>query len=252
MNSLDHVLPYEQEFVEYINDNTVNFDGYDAVELKHVYSYHTDEFITPNDIGLLSREYIFDEEEEVKPDLKKARVLVGVIITWNRVYSTDEMFYKNHSVDELNDFLDEKNMKAHFEPYEDDGNENFHICYDEDATEEDIVSAFLSLYKEYGMHVSRTSVSATKQYFEEPEITTTAPVTTSPETTSTTVSITVSDPEQEQTEEYTVRDCAFIAQMLAEGRSQELPETADFNGDGKINIRDAAALAYKLAGKITE
>ncbi len=44
-----------------------------------------------------------------------------------------------------------------------------------------------------------------------------------------------------------VRDCAYIATLIAEGRAGELTETADFNGDGIVNVRDAAALARKLA-----
>ncbi len=43
-----------------------------------------------------------------------------------------------------------------------------------------------------------------------------------------------------------VRDCAYIAKMLAHGRT--LSGKADFNLDGKRNVRDAAALANDLAG----
>ena len=44
-----------------------------------------------------------------------------------------------------------------------------------------------------------------------------------------------------------VRDCAYIAKMLAKGKS--LPAKADYNLDGKKNVRDAAALANDLASK---
>ena len=44
-----------------------------------------------------------------------------------------------------------------------------------------------------------------------------------------------------------VRDAAFIAAKLAQGKSGELPANADFNGDGKVNVRDAAAIAKYLA-----
>ncbi len=40
-----------------------------------------------------------------------------------------------------------------------------------------------------------------------------------------------------------VRDCAFIASALAKGEGSTLSESADFNKDGKVNVRDAAALA---------
>ncbi|MGN1481353.1 leucine-rich repeat protein [Porcipelethomonas sp.] len=44
-----------------------------------------------------------------------------------------------------------------------------------------------------------------------------------------------------------VRDAAFIAQKLAKGLVSELPSCADYNGDGVINVRDAAAIARELA-----
>ncbi|MGN0613453.1 MAG: leucine-rich repeat protein [Porcipelethomonas sp.] len=44
-----------------------------------------------------------------------------------------------------------------------------------------------------------------------------------------------------------VRDAAFIAQKLAQGKSSELPLSADFNEDGTVNVRDAASIAQYLA-----
>ena len=35
--------------------------------------------------------------------------------------------------------------------------------------------------------------------------------------------------------------------MLAQGKASKLPKSADFNGDGKVNVRDAAAIAKFLA-----
>ena len=44
-----------------------------------------------------------------------------------------------------------------------------------------------------------------------------------------------------------VRDAAYIAKMLAQGKGSSLHAEADFNGDGKVNVRDAAAIAKLLA-----
>ncbi len=44
-----------------------------------------------------------------------------------------------------------------------------------------------------------------------------------------------------------VRDAAFIAAKLAQGKAGALPEYADFNGDDVVNVRDAAAIARYLA-----
>ena len=46
-----------------------------------------------------------------------------------------------------------------------------------------------------------------------------------------------------------VRDCAFIASALATGKADSLPNTADYNKDGKKNVRDAAAISKDLASK---
>lgn len=43
-----------------------------------------------------------------------------------------------------------------------------------------------------------------------------------------------------------VRDCSYIARKIAYGAPQEISDAADFNADGKINIRDAAAIAGYL------
>ena len=37
--------------------------------------------------------------------------------------------------------------------------------------------------------------------------------------------------------------------MLATGQGSKLLASADFNGDGKVNVRDAAAIAKYLAQK---
>ncbi len=44
-----------------------------------------------------------------------------------------------------------------------------------------------------------------------------------------------------------VRDAAFIASAMANGEGDKLPISADFNEDGKVNVRDAAAIAAALA-----
>lgn len=45
-----------------------------------------------------------------------------------------------------------------------------------------------------------------------------------------------------------VRDCAYIATMLAQGQADKLDLSADFNNDGAVNVRDAANIASSLAG----
>jgi len=50
-----------------------------------------------------------------------------------------------------------------------------------------------------------------------------------------------------------VRDAAFIASKLAKAEGDDLTAEADFNEDGKTNVRDAAAIATALAkGEIAQ
>ena len=85
----------------------------------------------------------------------------------------------------------------------------------------------------------------------ETELTTTEPEETTTETTTTTTETkpiaetVVGDANGDG--KLNVRDAANIAYMLATGKVDQLPEEADFNGDGKINVRDAAAIAKFLA-----
>ena len=44
-----------------------------------------------------------------------------------------------------------------------------------------------------------------------------------------------------------VQDCSFIAKALANRKGDELPESADYNKDGKKNVIDAMEIAKDLA-----
>ncbi len=93
---------------------------------------------------------------------------------------------------------------------------------------------------------------------QEPSATTTTLTTTSKPTTTTVTTITTPIVTTEKNnilgnvngdDKLDVRDCAFIASVLASGKSDTLTKEADFNGDGKVNVRDAAAIAKFLAEK---
>ena len=78
-------------------------------------------------------------------------------------------------------------------------------------------------------------------------VTTTCVTTTTTTTTTTDVSKPSGDADGDR--KVSVRDCAYIAKMLANGKGKDIPMTADFNGDGKVDVRDAAAIARSLAKK---
>ncbi len=66
-------------------------------------------------------------------------------------------------------------------------------------------------------------------------------------TTTTTIELTKIIGDANNDNELNVRDCAYIASMLANLKGDKLTQTADFNGDGVVNVRDAAAIARKIA-----
>jgi len=70
-------------------------------------------------------------------------------------------------------------------------------------------------------------------------------VSTTPSVTTPQVTAIPSDADGDR--KISVRDCAFIAKMLASGKGKDIPMATDFNGDGKVDVRDAAAIARYLA-----
>ncbi len=106
----------------------------------------------------------------------------------------------------------------------------------------------------------------------EPIVTTTSPINTDrSHISSTTVTTVTTVPENSKTSLITteanvpkvvsgdangdnslnVQDCSFIAQALANRKGDTLPESADYNKDGKKNVIDAMEIAKDLAKKFS-
>lgn len=96
---------------------------------------------------------------------------------------------------------------------------------------------------------TETTASSSKAESTTTSATATAPITTTIPTITTVTVVTVLG-DSNRDSKLNVRDAAFIAKMLAQGKASELPPESDFNDDGKINVRDAAAIAKYLASKI--
>ena len=80
-----------------------------------------------------------------------------------------------------------------------------------------------------------------------PAVTTTAVTTTTTTTTTTSPYEGLGYGDANGDGKLNVRDAAFIANKLAQGKADVSPESADFNGDGKINVRDCAYIAKSLS-----
>lgn len=99
---------------------------------------------------------------------------------------------------------------------------------------------------------STTTTTETTPVTTKTTTATTIVTTTIPEVSETTTTAQTQDINGDSNGdgELNVRDAAFIARKLAVGKAAELPKCADFNGDGKINVRDAAAIASYLAKSV--
>ncbi len=144
IDSLHHRVAYDEEFTSFLNSLIAEPpEGYNISEIKHVYSRLSE--------TKLSHIYYCDEEIKVLPDYRTARQITSLVVHWGSVHSDDAGFYEEHSIDELNAFLKENNLKAWFE--ENPDYVEYNIFYDDDVTEEDLILTILKLNEVYGMEV---------------------------------------------------------------------------------------------------
>ncbi len=146
-------------------------------------------------------------------------------------------------------------------------NESFGVRYDNDDNAQIVFMnghvngdmkyrTYLENPDEKAIELNKWLIEKCMSFVSPEPITTTAPVTTdvTTATTVTTTTVPAATPEKGDANgdgKIDIRDAAFIAILCAKGQYEDIPEWADYNGDGKRNIRDAAFLAIDLAkGKI--
>lgn len=233
-------------------------DTYIDITGNNVYCVYFDHNLTSFDeAGLKEKE----TSKAVMQKLKEEN-LISAFYDIGECYDIKEYFpvkyltyYGNYDVSAVEKYISENGFKCKLEAETADSKYSMHhsLIPDEGVEFEEYFSYAAALYKDlgvkqtFGTYDIITLAYGKNALEDEPVVTTTVPVITATETTSTTVVI-INDPEEPyEPSYYNVRDCAFIAKKLADGKADELPETADFNKDGKINIRDAASLAHYLA-----
>lgn len=226
VDSLGKRIAYEEEFVAYLNSEKEQSPFIEDIEdcaFTHVYN------VSDCQADGIFRSYIV--ESIVPGTNKKARKFEQILYYWGGSDSDkeayvfanyDEVFAK-YSVNEMNVFLEEVNLKAKIVTTV---RNKLNIVHYDDTSEENVVATFLALNKKFGAEL--VGYSPDMEHFDvfyDNSI--------------------LGDANKDG--EVNVRDCAFIASKLAEGLADELPEYSDYNGDGKVNVRDAAALAKNLA-----
>ncbi len=139
-----------------------------------------------------------------------------------------EIDFYNKYVDDVNAYLKENNYKAKFVEMTENDRSYYVISYDKDITIDDVVLTGIALAEKYELYPEIFALAFAKPdiYYDETP---------------------AGDVDKDN--EVTVRDCSFIAMKIASSEADSLPLSADFNGDEKVNVRDAAAIANHLATK---
>ena len=95
------------------------------------------------------------------------------------------------------------------------------------------------------MSSTTVSTTVTTTTMSSTTVSTTVTTTTTPSVTTPQVTEILGDANGDG--KLDVRDAAHIARLLAQRKADKLPKNADFNGDGKVDVREAAAIAKFLA-----
>ena len=232
VNSYVGKIAMEEEFLEYLDqtrpktirfsDDGVNFHNSSTPVPKHIYKARED-FISPHHVDIVVE----------SANSKNVRTF-----EFCEFYFEDHMFRNNdelmskYTVDEMNDFLKAEGFKAHLtlETKKDwESDISYYALHYDDRSEENVFGTFLALYKKYGAVVNACGLVTAEEYYSD-------------ETSSV-------NGDANDDNITNVRDCAFIATAIANGKADTLPDAADYNKDGKKNVRDAAALSSDLAAK---
>lgn len=183
-------------------------------------------------------EYMIEIEAPDNNTGKDLRRFIGLELYFNQLYEMDGKGGElSNSLESINAFLKENGYDAKVELDSLNANwiDRLYITYGEDVDTEGMTDILYALYKKFDLK---------------------------PFTYGTFGSLVVAGAKLNDSREddmlfgdangdgkFNVRDCACIAEALANGDADSLPPVADYNLDGEKNVRDAAAISNVLAGK---
>ncbi len=171
-------------------------------------------------------EYMIEIDDTNNTDEKDCRRFIGIKLYFNQLFDMDgKGGVLTDSIESINSFLSDNGYDAKVElnSLNEGWIDRLYITYGEEVDTEGMTDILYSLYNEFGLE---------------------------PFTYITYGSIVASGADTNDaaaTDVIDVRTCAYIASALANGNVSELEEALDFNDDGTVNIRDAAAIASFLA-----
>ncbi len=132
-------IPYEEEFVEYLNDLTKEYYGDEWENVWHTIHVYKGE-----------NGYKFERVKGISRTF--ATVLLHFGDDWsNLCFSNDEELMEKYSLEEMNNFLVENGYKAHLEMR---STKNGYILRYDDNSDENKFKTFLALYKRFGAKLS--------------------------------------------------------------------------------------------------
>ena len=189
-----------------------------------------------------ANEYMIEIDDPNNATEKDYRRFIGIKIYFNNLFDMDgKGGMLSNSIENINSFLKENGYDAKVElnSLNEDWIDRLYITYGEDVNTKEMVDILYSLYQEfdlepftYGTYGSIVIAGASLSDWEPGDLI---------------YYDTLGDANNDN--ELNVRDCSFIANVIANGKGAELPDSADYNKDGNKNIRDAALIARELAEK---
>ena len=202
-----------------------------------------------------ANEYMIEIDDPNNATEKDYRRFIGIKIYFNNLFDMDgKGGMLSNSIENINSFLKENGYDAEVElnSLNEDWIDRLYITYGKNVDTKEMIDILYSLYQEfdlepftYGTYGSIVIAGAALN--KDPDI--------------------YDEKQEESTNKYgkdmlentnlfgdangdgtlNIRDCAEIAKFAAQGKTDSLPDTADYNKDGKKNVRDSAAIAKELA-----
>ena len=181
-------------------------------------------------------EYMIEIEAPDNNTGKDLRRFLGVELYFNQLYEMDGKGGElSNSLESMNAFLKENGYDAKIELDSLNANwiDKLYITYGEDIDTEGMTDILYALYKKFDLEPSTYGTFGSLVI----------------------AGAALNDARADDMlfgdangdKKCDVRDCACIAEALANGDTDSLPPVADYNRDGKKNVRDAAAIANGLA-----
>lgn len=237
VSSFKGKIPYEKEFVDYLNAHEKEMFGDNWENMWHIVHVYKLDIGCVIEDGMSRAQYACEEARGTSRRFSTSVWLLG-----DYPFRNNDELMEKYSLEEMNEFLTENGYNAHFDmEYYNDSTPYYCLKYD-DNSEENKFSTFLALYKQFGAELEGFDLVEAGKIYTVEEI-------TSPVNTNVTLKgdadlngeVGLSD--LVAVSKYNVNNAVFpFANELAF-------INADMNGDNKVDSLDESALVEYNLGK---